>query len=335
MPLVSSLETPQTWTWQGFPIAYRALGDRGPAVLLVHGFGASSGHWRQNMPALAESCRVYALDLIGFGQSAKPTALKPMQNQLNKPLNQSQSDLDPGLALNRESTTLPSQSSAGILYTFETWGQQIVDFCQQVIGEPVVLVGNSIGCIAAMQAAVMVPDLAQGVILLNCSLRLLHDRRRATQPWYKRLGAPILQQILQAEWIGRLFFQQVARPQTVRQILEQAYATPGTVTDELVELLLAPARDPGAVGVFLAFTGYSQGPLPEDLLGELPCPAVILWGTADPWEPVDLGLKLAEYPAVQEFVPLTGLGHCPHDEAPDRVNPLLLDWITHFSQLHR
>jgi len=24
---------------------------------------------------------------------------------------------------------------------------------------------------------------------------------------------------------------------------------------------------------------------------------------------------------------LPGLGHCPHDEAPELVNPILLEWI--------
>jgi len=34
---------------------------------------------------------------------------------------------------------------------------------------------------------------------------------------------------------------------------------------------------PGAVAVFVAFTAYSQGPLPEDLLA-VHRPAIILWG---------------------------------------------------------
>jgi pimeloyl-ACP methyl ester carboxylesterase len=90
---------------------------------------------------------------------------------------------------------------------------------------------------------------------------------------------------------------------------------------------MAPARDPGALAVFVAFTAYSQGPLPEDLLAVLPCPAIILWGTADPWEPVALGRELAKFPQVQKFIPLEGVGHCPQDEAPELVNPILQDWI--------
>lgn len=44
-----------------------------PAIVLVHGFGASVYHWRYNIPALVEAgYRVLALDLLGFGLSDKP-----------------------------------------------------------------------------------------------------------------------------------------------------------------------------------------------------------------------------------------------------------------------
>jgi len=282
---------PKTWIWQGFPISYQTQGTAGPAVVLVHGFGASWWHWRQNIPALDKNCRVYAIDLIGFGSSAKP------------------------------------QPGEKIAYTLETWGQQVADFCREVVGEPAFLVGNSIGCIVVMQAAVSNPDIALGVALLNCSLRLLHDRKRETLPWSRRFGAPVLQRLLSIKPVGEFFFNQVAKPKTVRKILLQAYANSTAVTDELVDILTAPASDPGAAAVFLAFTAYSTGPLPEDLLPLLPCPAIILWGTADPWEPLELGKELANYPQVQKFIPLEGVGHCPQDEAPELVNSILQDWI--------
>ncbi len=294
--MISSTSTPtitsdKTWIWQGFPICYQTQGTTGPAVVLVHGFGASWGHWRKNLPVLADNCQVYAIDLIGFGASAKP---KPGEK---------------------------------IAYTFETWGQQLADFCREVVGEPAFLVANSIGCIVAMQAAVSNPDIALGVALLNCSLRLLHDRKRATLPWYRRFGTPLVQRLLSIKPIGEFFFNQIAKPKTVRSILLQAYANAEIVTDELVDILMAPVGDPGAVAVFLAFTSYSTGPLPEDLLPLLPCPAIILWGTSDPWEPVELGRELANFPQVQKFIPLEGVGHCPQDEAPEVVNPILQDWI--------
>ncbi len=285
------LAAPQTWMWRGFPICYQTQGQTGPAIVLIHGFGASWRHWRKNIPVLADIGRVYAIDLIGFGNSAKP---KPVEE---------------------------------IDYTFETWGQQIADFCKEVVGTPAFLVGNSVGCIAAMQAAADHPEIARKVALLNCSLRLLHDRRRAQLPWYRRVGAPLLQSVLSVRWVGQNFFRLIARPKTVRKILQKAYINPEIVTDELVDLLMAPAADPGAADVFLAFTRYSYGPLPEDLLERLSCPVLILWGTDDPWEPVDLGRNLANFPVVEQFIPLEGVGHCPQDEAPDRVNALLGDWI--------
>ena len=288
LPLDSS---PKTWTWRSFPICYQNAGDSGPAVILVHGFGASWKHWRKNLPVLGQTCRCYAIDLIGFGSSAKPT---------------------PGVELE---------------YSLEAWGEQVADFCRDIVGSPAFLVGNSIGCVVTMQAAVDNPDLFLGVAAINCSLRLLHDRKRVNLPWYRSLGASIAQMLLSNPWIGNFFFQQIAKPDVVRNILLQAYGRKEAVTDELIGILMEPAADAGAAEVFLAFTRYSQGPLPEDLLPILPCPALILWGTEDPWEPIELGRELAKFPAVEKFVPLEGLGHCPQDEAPEIVNPILQEWI--------
>lgn len=287
----STLAAPQVWMWRGFPICYQTQGNAGPAVILIHGFGASWGHWRKNIPVLAQTCRVYAIDLIGFGGSAKPMPGQPID------------------------------------YTFETWGEQIVDFCREVVRTPAVLVGNSVGCIVAMQAAVIAPELVQSVALLNCSLRLLHDRRRLDQPWYRRIGTPLLQKVLSVRRLGHSFFRLIAKPNTVRKILLKAYAHSEAVTDELVALLMTPTTDPGAADVFLAFTAYSQGPLPEDLLAVLPCPALLIWGEADPWEPIELGRQLANFSTVRQFIPLKGVGHCPQDEAPEQVNAILREWI--------
>jgi pimeloyl-ACP methyl ester carboxylesterase len=91
--------------------------------------------------------------------------------------------------------------------------------------------------------------------------------------------------------------------------------------------LLQPAQVAGAADVFLAFVGYSQGPLAEDLLPQLTCPVLILWGDQDPWEPIELGRRYAEFPTVEQFIPLAGVGHCPQDEAPELVNPILVEWI--------
>eukprot|EP00976_Prorocentrum_cordatum_P091330 1188484-Prorocentrum_minimum.AAC.1 len=52
--------TGESWQWQGHEINYTRSGS-GPPVILTHGFGE-----------LAKTRSVYAIDLLGFGASAKP-----------------------------------------------------------------------------------------------------------------------------------------------------------------------------------------------------------------------------------------------------------------------
>ena len=65
-------------TFKGFGTNYvKVQGGLGtsaaPPVVLVHGFGGSSGQWRATLTDLAAAGRtVYAVDLLGFGDSPKP-----------------------------------------------------------------------------------------------------------------------------------------------------------------------------------------------------------------------------------------------------------------------
>ena len=67
-------------TFKGFGTNYVKLSGLGtpqtsaaPPVVLVHGFGGSSGQWRATLTDLAAAGRtVYAVDLLGFGDSPKP-----------------------------------------------------------------------------------------------------------------------------------------------------------------------------------------------------------------------------------------------------------------------
>ena len=43
-------------------------------VILIHGVMDSAFHWHKNIDALAEHHRVWAIDLVGFGFSSRPTA---------------------------------------------------------------------------------------------------------------------------------------------------------------------------------------------------------------------------------------------------------------------
>lgn len=70
------LGTQSTYKWRLGNIHYTVAGE-GPPLLLVHGIGAgaSSYEWRRNFEALSRHFQVYALDLLGFGLSARPAML--------------------------------------------------------------------------------------------------------------------------------------------------------------------------------------------------------------------------------------------------------------------
>jgi pimeloyl-ACP methyl ester carboxylesterase len=55
----------------GFPLHYEESGS-GMPLLLIHGFPLSAAIWREQLAALAGSCRVIAPDLRGFGSSGFP-----------------------------------------------------------------------------------------------------------------------------------------------------------------------------------------------------------------------------------------------------------------------
>ncbi len=65
-----------TYQWKHGQIFYRHAGrEDAPPVLFVHGVGAGTRAfmWRRNFLPLARDFRVYALDLLGFGYSDKPS----------------------------------------------------------------------------------------------------------------------------------------------------------------------------------------------------------------------------------------------------------------------
>ncbi len=55
----------------GHSLFWRQAGD-GPPLLLIHGFPTASWDWHRVWPALAARFRVIAMDMLGFGFSAKP-----------------------------------------------------------------------------------------------------------------------------------------------------------------------------------------------------------------------------------------------------------------------
>ena len=82
-------------------------------------------------------------------------------------------------------------------------------------------------------------------------------------------------------------------------------------------------------GSCLETRSYSAGPLPEPLLEDerLQAAVQICFGEADPWTPPARVRALERFRSVRSVVGLPGVGHCPHDEAPHMVNPLIAEFV--------
>jgi pimeloyl-ACP methyl ester carboxylesterase len=100
----------------------------------------------------------------------------------------------------------------------------------------------------------------------------------------------------------------------------------------LLEVLLGPSDDLNAKDVFLKTFAGPPGPTPESILPRLKCPILAIWGGADPWTPVNTGLhpgsNFYKYAAGDfQLHVLPGVGHCPHDEAPEQVHAVMIPWM--------
>ncbi len=270
------------------------------AVLLIHGFGANTEHWRFNQPVLAELVPTYAIDLLGFGRSDQPRArLKDEAEQ-----------------------------EGSVHYGFDLWGQQVADFCREVIGRPVLLVGNSIGGVVALRAAQLLQDQCRGVVLIDCAQRLMDDKQLATQPAWMAWIRPLLKAMVRQRWLSTALFRNAARPGVIRSVLKQAYPSGNNIDNALVELLYQPTQRDGAAEAFRGFINLFDDHLAPDLMNNLSAPVHLIWGEKDPWEPLAEAQRWTDsLSCVQSITVIPGAGHCPHDEMHRDTNKELINLI--------
>jgi len=116
----------------GVPVHYVDHGGPadGPVLVMVHGLGGSLLSWAALAPLLTDTCRVLALDLIGFGHTQAGT----------------------------HSTTVTANQ------------QMLHAFLSQVAGGPAVLVGNSMGGLITILQATQHPESATAVVLIDPAL---------------------------------------------------------------------------------------------------------------------------------------------------------------------
>jgi pimeloyl-ACP methyl ester carboxylesterase len=281
----------QHWQWRDQNIYYVHAGNnqKHPPLLLVHGFGASTDHWRKNITELSRDFDIWAIDLLGFGRSAKPDWQ----------------------------------------YSGDLWREQLHDFIQEAIGRPAVLVGNSLGGYACLCVAAEYSKLVAGVVLLNSAGPFTNTNplgSRQISPAQKIIGK-LGQSVLKQPWASFLLFQFVRQRSQIRKTLSKVYVDQTAIDDRLVEEIYRPSCDRGAAKVFASVFSSPQGKKVDDLLQAMSCPLLTIWGEGDPWmNSQTRSAKFREYyPSLTEhYLPA---GHCPHDESPEQVNALIHNWV--------
>lgn len=283
----------QYWQWREQQIYYVEAGDRAaesPPLLLIHGFGASTDHWRKNIAELQEDFKVYAIDLLGFGRSSKPDWV----------------------------------------YSGKLWEEQLSKFIQEVIGQPVVLAGNSLGGYASLCVGANHPELTRGVVLLNSAGPFSDPEKEEETPQKLTLKEHIqkaVRSILLQPWSSFLLFQYVRRQSMIRRTLNQVYLDKSAVTDQLVEDIYRPSCDRGAAKVFASVFKSPRGDKVDELLQRLEAPLLLLWGEGDPWMDTQARSRQFHqyYSQISEY--FLNAGHCPHDELPQEVNAKIKQWV--------
>ncbi len=277
-----------TWTWKGHTIQYTVMGSGQPLVL-IHGFGASIGHWRHNIPVLAAGgYRVFALDLLGFGASDKP------------PLD----------------------------YTLELWEELLADFWAVHIQEPAIFIGNSIGALLSLMVVAHHPEISLGGVLINCAGGLNHRPHELNLPlrvvmgvFTKFVNSPVFgpflfDRIRQKHRIRNTLRQVYCnRAAITEELVELLYRPSCDVGAQKVfaSILTAPAGPsisellPKVKHPLLVLWGEDDP-----------------W---TPVKGGQIFREFGENGYSIKFVSIPKTGHCPHDERPEIVNPEILTWL--------
>lgn len=268
------------WKWRQHLIQYTVSGCEGPAVLLVHGFGAFLDHYRDNIIPLADNGhRVWAITLLGFGKSEKPN----------------------------------------IEYTELVWAELLRDFIIDVVGEPVHLVGNSIGGYFSTAVAGLWPGIAKSLILINTagsidpgysSVQLIEREETSTVAW---LGARLLLLYLQLR---------------VRQLATECYPShPERVDDWLVNEMLRASYDPGAIVILESVFNFNLSVPLNYLFNLFGGKILVIQGTKDPLSKSKPRLSMIKEHCIGVSIKELDAGHCPHDEKPELVNSIVSEWV--------
>jgi len=275
------------------PVHYYDFGGNpdGPLLVCVHGLGGSASTFDLIAPTLARYGRVYSIDLIGHGRTP---------------------------VLGRSATVGSNR--------------RVLDhFLAHVVGEPAILLGNSMGGLLAMLQSVRRPESVAAVVLIAPALPLtsfaVSDTRRIVE--FLALATPgfgalvnLFDRVVSAEY-------QVAR--MMKLVAQDPTRVPQDALDRAVALVKERrrySRNGNALGqAARSVVWVLQSPWYADQLSQVACPVLLIHGTHDRLMSIRHAHAAAERFDTWRFEVLNQVGHVPMIEEPEVTIATILDWL--------
>ena len=282
-------------TFQHGPMSFsaHAMGS-GPIVLCLHGFPDNLNSFRLQLPALAEhGYRAIALSLRGYEPQAIPA------------------DGD---------------------YAVDTIVTDIFSVIEQLGAGPVHLVGHDWGAAIAYRAASLRPDFFRSLTTMAVphagrfareGLRLIRQLRRS---WYMGFfNIPWL-----SDWV--VSQRDYALIRRLWRDWSPGWQPEPHVLERVIDTLSQPGVRTAALGYYRAALSLSALLVSaEEAHYAVPVPTLAMSGELDGCILSDVFQQLtvpADFPAGVRFERVTGAGHFLHQERPEAVNSLILDWLS-------
>jgi pimeloyl-ACP methyl ester carboxylesterase len=284
------------WADLGGPVHFVDHGGPadGPLLVLVHGLGGSLLNWAAVAPELARTGRVLALDLAGFGRTR---------------------------GSGERSTSVHENQL--LLHRFLT----------EVAGEPVVLVGNSMGGLITVLQAAEHPETVAAAVLIDPALPV------GPRVWpHPLVGALFTAYALPA--VGRAVLggqRRLVSPEaTALALLRLCCVDPSRVHPEVVAEHVGLARErhgyPDTDAELLVAARSLLWVLARRrryamLMRAIQVPVLLLHGEKDRLVPLAAAAEVAARNPGWRFAVARDVGHVPQLEAPEWTVAQIRDWF--------
>jgi len=268
----------------------------GPLLVGVHGLGGAAWNWAAVAPLLTEHVRLVAIDLVGHGLTRSG---------------------------GRQTTVGANRR------VLDRWLREIID-------EPAVLVGNSMGGAISLLEGAIAPDLVRGLVLIDPAL---------PRPAFGRIDPQVAMSFAVASipWVGKAVATRRARRagvetqvrDTLKLCTVDVNRIPSWVVDVGVDYAQSRAEDPLSTSDFLAAARSvvrllsRPGPLRRagaavDAAG---IPVLLIHGDRDRLVSIDIATRYARQHPAWQFEIAHEIGHIPMLEAPDWTAKQILTWL--------